>query len=66
MHVNRGNMLEEVTLSQVDHFAAEMDHMSDCVMNNQEPLTPGEEGLRDISLITSIYDAAKSNKTLKV
>jgi predicted dehydrogenase len=66
MHVNRDNMLEEVNLPQVDHFAAEMDHMSDCVMNNQEPLTPGEEGLRDIRLITSIYDAARSNKTVKV
>ena len=66
MRVNRGNKLEEVILPQRDHFAAEMDHMSECVMDNKEPLTPGEEGLRDIKLITSIYDAAKTGKTVKV
>lgn len=66
MRVNRGNKLEEVTLPQRDHFAAEMDHMSECVMENKDPLTPGEEGLRDIKLITSIYDAAKTNRTVKV
>ena len=66
MRVNRGNTLEEVILPQRDHFASEMDHMSECVMENKDPLTPGEEGLRDIKLITSIYDAAKTNRTVKV
>ena len=51
---------------QRDHFALEMDHMSECVMQNKEPLTPGEEGLRDIKLIMAIYEAAKAGKTLKV
>jgi predicted dehydrogenase len=31
----------------VNHFAAEMDHFSECILKNTEPLTPGEEGLRD-------------------
>ena len=66
MHVHRGNALEEVALPQKDHFAAEMDHMSGCVMDNKEPLTPGEEGLRDIKLITQIYEAARTNRTVKV
>jgi predicted dehydrogenase len=66
MRVNRGNQLEEVMLPEKDHFAAEMDHMSGCVLDNKEPLTPGEEGLRDIKLIMSIYEAANTSKTLKV
>jgi predicted dehydrogenase len=66
LRVNRGNQLEEVMLPQKDHFAAEMDHMSGCVLDNKEPLTPGEEGLRDIKLIMSIYEAAKTNGTVKV
>jgi predicted dehydrogenase len=66
MKVNRGNKLEEVSIPQKDHFASEMDHMSECVMGNKEPLTPGEEGLRDIKLIMAIYEAARSNKTVKV
>ena len=43
-----------------------MDHMSQCVMENKTPLTPGEEGLRDLKLITAIYEAAGSGKTVKV
>ena len=66
MRVSRGNMVEEVKLPEIDHFAAEMDHMSGCVMDNKEPLTPGEEGLRDMKLIMSIYEAARSGKTVKV
>ena len=50
----------------MDHFTAEMDHMSDCVMQNRQPLTPGEEGLRDISLIQAVYESARSGKTVKV
>ena len=49
-----------------DHFALEMDHMSQCVMDNKEPLTPGEEGLRDISLMMAIYESARTGKTVKL
>jgi predicted dehydrogenase len=66
MFVHRGNKVEEVILPQRDHFALEMDHMSDCVMKDKTPLTPGEEGLRDIKLIQAIYEAAKTGKTVKV
>ena len=66
LYVHRNNLSEEVNLPAKDHFTLEMDHMSDCVMNNQEPLTPGEEGLRDMKLIAAIYEAARTNKTLKV
>lgn len=66
MRVHRGNMIEEVQLPELDHFMLEMDHMSDCVMQNKEPLTPGEEGLRDLRIISAIYEAAKSGKTVKL
>ncbi len=66
MRVQRGNTFEEVELPVVDHFAAEMDHMSDCSMQNKEPLTPGEEGLRDLRIMMGIYEAAKSGKTVKL
>ena len=48
MRVRRGNATEERDLPQRDHFAPEMDHLSECVMEDKEPLTPGEEGLRDL------------------
>jgi len=66
MRVRRGNAIEERSLRVVDHFAAEMDHLSECVMDGKEPLTPGEEGLRDMKLIMAIYEAAKTGRTVKV
>ncbi|MGH9512751.1 MAG: Gfo/Idh/MocA family protein [Terriglobales bacterium] len=66
MKIERDNRIEEVELPERDHFAAEMDHMSDCVMQNKEPLTPGEEGLRDLTIITAVYEAAKSGKTVRL
>jgi predicted dehydrogenase len=66
LYVRRGNAVEERSLPVRDHFAAEMDHLSGCVMDGKEPLTPGEEGLRDMKLIMSIYEAAKTGRTIKV
>jgi predicted dehydrogenase len=66
MFIERDNIIEEKSLPQVDHFAAEMDHMSECVMQNKQPLTPGEEGLRDLTIIQAIYQAAQSGKTVKL
>jgi predicted dehydrogenase len=66
MRVHSKNTLEERVLPVRDHFAMEMDHMSDCVMNDKEPLTPGEEGLRDLKLMTAIYESAQSGKVVKV
>jgi predicted dehydrogenase len=39
-------------------FQAEADHFSNCIINNQQPKTPGEEGLRDMTYITKIYASA--------
>jgi predicted dehydrogenase len=57
---------EPIELQQVNHFAAEFDHMSQCVMQDKEPLTPGEEGLKDLKVIEAIYEAIKSGKTVKL
>jgi len=35
-------------------------------MQNKDPLTPGEEGLRDLRIMMAIYEAARSGKTLKL
>jgi predicted dehydrogenase len=64
--IERGDTIDQRDLPVVDHFTAEMDHMSDCVMQNKQPLSPGEEGLRDLTIIAGIYQAAESGKTVKV
>ncbi|HEX7894368.1 MAG TPA: Gfo/Idh/MocA family oxidoreductase, partial [Terriglobales bacterium] len=60
------NIIEQIDLPEVDHFASEMDHMSECVMQNKQPLTPGEEGLRDLTIMQGIYEAARTGKTVKM
>lgn len=49
-----------------DQFTAQLDHMSECVMQNREPIVPGEEGLRDVRAMMAIYQAARTGKTVKV
>jgi predicted dehydrogenase len=66
MKIRRNNATEDRDMPQRDHFALEMDHMSDCVMENKDPLTPGEEGLRDLKLMMAIYEAARTGRTVKV
>ena len=66
MRVHHDNITEERVLPVRDHFALEMDHLSGCVMENKEPLTPGEEGLRDLTIMSGIYEAARTGKTVKL
>ena len=66
MRVFRGGALEERILPQRDHFTLEMDHFAACISNNTEPLTPGEEGLKDLRIITAIYEAARSGRTISL
>jgi predicted dehydrogenase len=44
----------ELVMTPVNHFAKEMDHFSRCVADKTQPLTPGEEGLADIRVLTAI------------
>jgi glucose-fructose oxidoreductase len=58
--------VEERMHRVVDHFAKQMDHLSQCVIDNTEPLTSGEEGLKDLTVMMAIYEAAKSGKAIKL
>ena len=51
-------------LQQQNQFALEMDHMAECVRQNRQPHTPGEEGLQDQRLMETIYRAAKEGRTI--
>jgi predicted dehydrogenase len=64
MRVFRGGTIEERVLPQRDHFALAMDHFADCILKNTEPLTPGEEGLKDLKVMMAIYEAARTGRTV--
>jgi len=66
MRVFHGSVIEERSLPVVDHFEKEMDHLSECIMKGTDPLTPGEEGLRDLRIMTAIYQSAASGAPVKL
>jgi len=54
------------SIKEGNQFAAELDHMAECVLENKTPKTPGEEGLKDIRIIMAIYEAARTGKKVKL
>lgn len=44
-----------IDTSGPSQFAAQLDHLAQCILTNRTPLVPGEEGLRDIRIIEAVY-----------
>jgi predicted dehydrogenase len=63
---NDGDGPQDVQLKPVNHFAAEMDHFSQCVLNNRDSRTPGSEGLADMRVVEAIDRAASDGKLVKI
>ena len=57
---------DELTLSPKNQFAAELDHMAECILDNKRPDTPGEEGVRDHVLMEALYRAAATGRPVRV
>ena len=45
-------------------FAAQLDHLVDCIRDNKEPIVGGAEGLRDMRLIEAIYRSAREKRRI--
>jgi len=58
-----GKMIE---LPVIDQFAAEMDDFAQCILENRPTRVPGAEGLRDMKVITAIYEAARTGKPVEL
>ena len=56
----------EEKITPKNHFAAEMDHFSRCILEGQEPRTPGQEGLQDVRLMVAIEEAARSGRRVRI
>ena len=57
-HTISGPVSGESPGKQPYQFTLEADHFADCVQNDTEPATPGEEGLKDLFAMEAIYRAA--------
>ncbi|BCM92815.1 glucose--fructose oxidoreductase [Abditibacteriota bacterium] len=62
----KSERIENRQLNPENQFATEIDHMSDCVIHNKTPFTPGEEGLQDQILMEAIYRSAREGKSISL
>lgn len=53
-------------LKDPGQFAIEADYFADCIANNQEPRTDGEEGLRDQRLMAAIYQSCGEGRSIRL
>ena len=63
MHLNgqigRDQKIDELSPDREPmEFTRQADHFAECVWHDRTPKTPGEEGLRDMELMSEIYQAA--------
>jgi predicted dehydrogenase len=54
--------IEERVMEEKHQFALEIDHFSQCVRENKQPFTPGEEGVQDMKLMAAIYESARTGR----
>ncbi|MCK8495078.1 Gfo/Idh/MocA family oxidoreductase [Spirosoma sp. RP8] len=57
---------DEIEIMEKNQFATEMDHFSDCIQQNKQPFTPGEEGLQDHRIMEAIYQSAQEGRPVKL
>jgi len=62
----KGGERQEVQYTWANHFASEMDDFAQCVLQDKKTRTPGEEGLRDMKIITAAYESARTGKPVKL
>ena len=58
--------VNEVRLSPKNQFTLEIDHFAQCVLQDETPHTPGEEGLQDHLLMEAIYRSAREGMPVKI
>jgi predicted dehydrogenase len=65
-YANTAKGREELKAPDINQFAAEMDHMAECVLNDKQPLTPGEEGLADMKVVAAIGPSIDEGKVVRI
>jgi predicted dehydrogenase len=50
----------------MNELALELDAFADCIRRNREPGPSGAEGLRDVTVVQAIYQAARDARPVKI
>ncbi len=49
-----------------NQFAGQLDHLSDCILADRDPIVDGQEGVKDLRVIEAIYRAAREGGTVRL
>ncbi len=55
---------KEIALPGGHQFAAEMDDFARCILEDRPSKVSGEEGLRDVRIMTAIYESARTGRAV--
>jgi predicted dehydrogenase len=64
IEIVRKTSRETLIMDERDQFALEIDHFSRCILDDQTPFTPGEEGLQDQRIMAAIYQSASEGRPI--
>ena len=62
MTLRRGRDVSERDFPDIDHFGAQTEYFSDCILGGNEPKPDGEEGLADVRALLAIEKAANTGQ----
>ena len=62
IRITHGESVEEVPVSDSDHFGGQVAYFSDCILNSERPEPDGEEGLADVRAMLAIEASAKTGQ----
>jgi len=63
---NIGGKEHSKSFKLIDQFAAETEYFSDCVINGSDPEPNGDEGWRDVRIITAIKRSLETGRAVKL
>lgn len=64
MHIRKDGAVAPLVLTppRQNQFAAQLDHMAQCIANDSSPIVSGAEGLADLRVIEAIYRSAAERR----
>lgn len=65
---NRGERSDgrPIALPEPDLFAAELDDFARCILEGRPSKVSGEEGLKDVKIMSAIYESARTGRAVKL
>ena len=61
-----GEKKNKESFKNTDHFGAELQYFSNCILNNVDPEPDGQEGLADVRVLEAIMEALETGKAVKL